>query len=166
VAPFRWTLPEQGPLTLAFAAAAPERVLDDVEERLATAAARRQPFELRIAGGGAFPHVAGAKVLWAGVQAARDEAPVDARAELDLLASGARAAFAKAGATVDGQRFRPHVTLARLGHPEELTRWVRLLDAYEGPAWHVDTLTLVRSHLGEGPRRTPRSETVGEFPLG
>jgi 2'-5' RNA ligase len=58
------------------------------------------------------------------------------------------------------------VTLARLGHPEELTRWVRLLDAYEGPAWHVDTLTLVRSHLGEGPRRTPRYETVGEFPLG
>lgn len=163
---WRWALPEQWHLTLAFAAEAAERVLDDVEERLATAAGRRQPFEVRISGGGAFPHVAEAKVLWAGVRAAEAEAPVDALAELDLLATGARAALAKSGATVDGQRFRPHVTLARLGHPEELSNWVKLLDAYEGPAWRVDTLTLVRSHLGEGPRRTPRYETVAEFPLG
>ncbi len=165
-APFRWSLPEQWHLTLAFAADAPERALDEVEERLATAAARREPFEVRITGGGAFPHVAEAKVLWAGVRAAAEEAPVDALAELDLLATGARAALAKAGAAVDGQRFRPHVTLARLGHPEEISNWVKLLDAYEGPAWQVDTLTLVRSHLGEGPRRTPRYETVAEFPLG
>jgi 2'-5' RNA ligase len=166
VAAFRWSLPEQWHLTLAFAAEAPERALDDIEERLATAAARRQPFEVRISGGGAFPHVAEAKVLWVGVQPAAEEAPVDALAELDLLATGARAALAKAGAAVDGQRFRPHVTLARLGHPEELSNWVKLLDAYEGPAWRVDTLTLVRSHLGEGARRTPRYETVAEFPLG
>lgn len=163
---WRWSLPEQWHLTLAFAADAPERTLDDVEERLATAAARRQPFEVHIAGGGAFPHVAEAKVLWVGVQPAHEEAAVDALAELELLAAGARSALAKSGAAVDGQRFRPHVTLARLGFPEELSNWVKLLDAYEGPAWHVDTLSLVRSHLGEGPRRTPRYETVAEFPLG
>ena len=42
---------------------------------------------------------------------------------------------------------------------------MRLLDAYRGPAWTVDRLTLVASYLGEGPRGRPRHETVEEFPL-
>lgn len=167
-AAFRWTLPEHWHLTLAFAGDAPERALDEIEERLARAAARRDPFALRITGGGAFPHIAEAKVLYADVVAADpdDMAMAPALEELDHLARGARAALAKAGATVDGQRFRPHVTLARLGFPEEVSNWVRLLDAYEGPAWTVDEVELIRSHLGEGPRRTPRYETVAVFALG
>jgi 2'-5' RNA ligase len=167
-AAFRWTMPEHWHVTLAFAGDAPERALDEVEERVAHAAARRDPFVLRVAGGGAFPHVAAAKVLFADVVAADpdDMAMPPALDELDHLARGARAALAKAGAAVDGQRFRPHLTLARLGFPEEVSNWVRLLDSYEGPAWQVDEITLIQSHLGEGPRRTPRYETVAEFPLG
>lgn len=167
-AAFRWTMPEHWHLTLAFAGDAPERALEEIEERLARAAGRREPFLLRVAGGGAFPNVAAAKVLYADVVAADpdDMAMPPAREELDHLARAARAALAKAGAKVDGQRFRPHLTLARLGFPEEVSNWVRLLDAYEGPEWRVDAITLVRSHLGEGPRRTPRYETVAEFPLG
>ena len=58
--------------------------------------------------------------------------------ELDRLAVGARAAFAKAGAAPDGTRFRPHLTLARLGRPEDVVRWVRLLEAYRGPGLDGD----------------------------
>lgn len=160
-APFRWAASDQLHLTLAFLADVEERRLDDLAERLARAAAKRTAFETRIAGGGAFPNVARARVLWAGLDL--DE---DGRTELDRLATGCRAAAGRAGVPVDGQRFRPHVTVARLRVPEEVSDWVKLLDAYAGPAWPVDRVTLVASHLGEGPRGRPRYEPLGEFELG
>lgn len=157
---FRWAGTEQLHLTLAFYASVADRHLDELVERLGRAAARRTRFETRVAGGGAFPDVARARVLWAGL--ALDE---QGATELDRLATGCRAAATRSGVAVDGQRFRPHVTLARLGRPAEVTRWVRLLDAYEGPSWTADRVSLVESHLGEGPRGRPRYEVVEEFPL-
>ena len=84
---------------------------------------------------------------------------------MSRLATGTRAA-SKAGVAVDGARFKAHVTVARLKHPQEATAWVRLLDAYRGPAWTVDGVALIASYLGEGPRKRPRYETVASFPLG
>jgi RNA 2',3'-cyclic 3'-phosphodiesterase len=81
------------------------------------------------------------------------------------MATGARAAANRAGVPAGGQRFRPHLTVARLGHPDEVTSWVRLLDTYRGPTWTVDHLTLVASYLGEGPRGRPRHQVVQEFAL-
>jgi len=160
-AAFRWASSDQLHLTLAFLAEVEERRLDDLAERLARAAAKRTAFETRIAGGGAFPNVGRARVLWAGLEL--DEA---GRTELDRLATGCRAAAGRAGVAVDGQRFKPHVTIARMRVPDEVSDWVRLLDAYAGPAWPVDRVTLVASYLGEGPRGRPRYEDVGEFELG
>lgn len=160
-APLRWVPAEGWHLTLAFMGEADPWRLDELGERLERAAGRRTRFELALAGGGAFPNVARAKVLWAGL-----DLTSEAHTELTRLATGARAAATKSGIEVDGQRFRPHLTLARLGHPGEVSRWVRLLDAYRGPAWTVETLTLVESHLGEGPRGRPRYEVLGEYPLG
>jgi 2'-5' RNA ligase len=159
-AAYRWAPVEQLHVTLAFLAEVPDRKLDDLVERLGRAAARRTSFVAAVAGGGAFPNVARARVLWAGLDL--DEA---GRVELARMATGARAAASRSGVPTDGQRFRPHVTLARLGVPDEVTSWVRLLDAYRGPTWTVDRLTLVASYLGEGPRGRPRYETVGEFAL-
>ena len=159
-AAFRWSDPEQWHLTLAFSADVPDRSLDDLDERLARLAHRRSAAELRVAGGGAFPHPDRARVLYARLGV--DEA---AAAGLDLLAAGCRAAMSRAGARVDGQRFRPHLTLGRLGRPDNVTSWVRLLDAYEGPAWLADEIALVASHLGEGPRKRPRHEVVGTYAL-
>jgi 2'-5' RNA ligase len=157
---FRWTQADQVHVTLAFLADVPDRSLDELLERLGRAAARRTAFPAAIAGGGAFPDVARARVLWAGLDL--DET---GRTELSRLATGARAAAAKAGIEVDGQRFRAHLTVARLGRPQEVTKWVRLLDAYRGPTWTADKLSLIRSHLGEGPRNRPRYEVLAELPL-
>ena len=157
---FRWVQADQVHATLGFFESVPERTLDDLVERLERAAARRTAFETGVAGGGAFPNVGRAKVLWAGLDL--DE---PARTELDRLATGCRAALSRAGVRVDGQRFRPHLTLGRLGHPDNVTSWVRLLDSYRGPEWVVDEVTLVASHLGEGPRRRPRHEVVGSYAL-
>lgn len=160
-AAYRWSPPEQWHLTLAFTADLPERSFDDAVDRLERAAARRRPVTVQVAGGGAFPHPDRARVLYAGLAA-----PDDDLVELGRLARGARAALSKAGARVDGQRFRAHLTLARLGHPENVTAWVRLLDGYAGPGWVVDEVALVASHLGEGPRRRPRHEVLATFPTG
>ena len=160
-APFRWSLPEHLHVTLAFLESVGDRHLDDLVERLGHAAARRTPVPVRIAGGGGFPDAGRARVLWAGL----DVDPAG-EAELDRLATGARHAAVAAGTTVDGRRFRPHLTVARLGRPGEVTRWVRLLDAYAGPPWTADTVALVASHLGEGPHRRPRHEVVAELPVG
>ena len=154
-AAFRWTVPEQWHLTLAFAEDVPDRSLDDVSERLARAAGRRRAVRVRLAGGGAFPHPDRAKVLLA-----RVDTDAEGLAEIEHLAAGCRTALARAGARVDGQRFRPHLTLARLGNPDNVTSWVRVLDAYEGPAWELDEVALVASYLGEGPRKRPRHEVV------
>jgi len=153
----RWTVPDQWHLTLAFMAEVADRHLDDLVERLGRAAARRTPFPVTLAGGGAFPDPVRAKVLFARVET---DGP-----ELGRLATGVRAAAGKAGAAADGGRFHPHVTLARAGRPVEATRWLRVLDAYRGETWPAEEVALVASYLGEGPRRRPRHEVVDTFPL-
>lgn len=157
---FRWTLADQVHLTLAFLAEVPDRCLDPLVECLAAAASRRSAIPVALAGGGAFPDVVRGRVLYAGLAVSPDGA-----SELDRLAAGVRTAASTSGATVSGERFRPHLTVARCGRPTELTRWVRLLDAYRGRDWTLDTISLVASHLREGPRRRPRHEVVAEFAL-
>jgi RNA 2',3'-cyclic 3'-phosphodiesterase len=162
-APFRWTVPDQWHVTLAFLADVPDRAYDDLVERLTRAARKRQPMRATIAGGGAFPNVGRAKVLWCGVEL--DTAGLDGGEELRRLATGCRAAASKAGIEVAGERFKPHITIARTGHPVEATSWVRLLDTYRGPAYDVDEISLIASHLGEGLRKRPRYEVLETFPL-
>jgi 2'-5' RNA ligase len=157
---FRWAPAEHLHLTLAFLADVPDRKLDELVERLGRAATRRTAFATAVAGGGAFPNAGRAKTLWAGLDL--DEA---GRTELDRLATGCRAAASKAGIEVDGARFRPHLTLARTRYPHDVSNWVRLLDSYAGPRWLVEEVTLVRSHLGEGPRGRPRHVPMDTFPL-
>ena len=156
-APFRWSDPDQWHVTLAFTADLPDRSLDELDDLLTEAVVRHRSVGMRVTGGGAFPHPDGARVLYAALE-------TDTR--LDRLASACRAALSRAGGRADGQRFRPHVTLARLGRPTNVTSWVRLLDAYEGPRWQVGEVALVASHLGEGPRRRPRHEVVATYELG
>jgi 2'-5' RNA ligase len=158
---FRWTVPESWHVTLAFLAEVPEPRLEDLQERLDRAGRRRTPFDLRLGGGGAFPDVAHAKLLYAGVHG-----EAVAQEELRRLATGARAAAGRAGAPPEGARFRPHVTLARLRRPADVVRWVRLLDTWSSRTWTVEEMVLVQSFLGEGPRGRPRYEVVSTHPLG
>ena len=157
-APFRWTSSDQWHVTLAFAENVPDRAYDGLLDRLDAATQKRSSMTMRVTGGGAFPDATRARVLYAGL-----ETDVD---ELGRLATGARTALSTAGVAVDGQRFRPHLTLARMNRPVEASSWVRLLDAYDGAPWVVEEIALVASHLGEGPRGRPRHEVVETFSLG
>ncbi|MFL6022901.1 MAG: RNA 2',3'-cyclic phosphodiesterase [Marmoricola sp.] len=155
----RWTLPEQWHLTLAFLPEVPDRRYDDLCARLERAARKRSAMTATVVGGGAFPDAARARVLWAGV-AVSD--PVG----LDRLATGCRAAATKAGVAVPGERFRPHLTLARSGRPFEATRWLRVLEAFQGVDHPLEEVCLIASHLGEGARGRPRYELLERFALG
>lgn len=155
----RWVDPEQWHLTLAFLPAVPQRALDDLEERLERAARRRDAFECALRGGGVFPDVPRARVLWAAV------AEADGAGALARLAMGVRASANRAGAAPEGGRFRPHLTLARFRVPQDATRWVRVAETYEGPQWQADAIHLIESHLGQGRGGRPRHEVVASFPL-
>lgn len=154
----RWTSRDQWHVTLAFLGAVAERRLDELTEAVSVSAARREPMLLRVGGAGTFPNPYAARVLWAGVETLEGD--------LGAVASGIRTACSSVGATPDGARLRPHVTLARFGHPTEATRWIRALDPYRGPQWRAEHVSIVESHLGEGRGRRPRYEVLAELPLG
>lgn len=154
----RWTVPEQWHLTLSFLPEVADRNMDELHERIARAASRRKPMWLRLAGAGAFPNPAQAKVLWTGVEHDGEE--------LMRLAGGVRAAGAKSGIEVGGGRYHPHLTVARLSRPSDVTRWLRALDPYVGPSWQAAEVELIASYLGEGRGGRSRHEVREIFPLG
>jgi RNA 2',3'-cyclic 3'-phosphodiesterase len=154
----RWALPEQWHLTLAFLPEVADRHTDELLERLERAASRRKPLDLRLTGAGAFPHAGHAKVLWAGVEHDGEE--------LMRLAGGVRAAGSKSGIEVGGGRFHPHLTLARLAVPADVTAWLRVLDQYSGPSWQSREVQLIASYLGQGRHGRSRHEVREIFSLG
>ena len=161
-AEFRWTLAEQFHITLAFMPSVPELLVDEYADRLADGLARTPIPVLRLAGPLAFPNAAETRALAVGVMPESEGADV----VLERIAGRARNAAVTVGTEVDGQRFRPHLTIARLRQRADTTSWVRLLETYTGPEWPVIEAAVIASHLGQGPGGRPRYETVAELPLG
>lgn len=156
-ADFRWTRPEQFHVTLAFMPEAASARIDDYVDRLAESLDDVAAADVVLGGPVVFPNVPEGRILAAGVVG---DAP------LDTLATRTRNAAVTSGIRVDGQPFRPHLTVARTGgRPTELTSWVRLFETYRGPVWSVDGVDVIASHLGEGPGRTPRYETLARVEL-
>lgn len=149
-----WIDPVQWHITLAFLAAVPEHRDADLIAALRRTALRHNAFELRLGGAGAFPDPAAARVLWL-------------RPDVDLtrLATGVRHAANSVGATPDGQQFVGHLSVARLRRPTDARRWLQVLDTFQSDPWQAGEVELVASYLGEGPRRSPRHETVAALPL-
>ena len=153
--PLRWSRPEQWHVTLAFLPAVTDRQLDGLIERLAETAGGRREFRLRLAGAGAFPDPGRARVLWAGLAGDLND--------LSQLAGNLRSAANRSGTQVEGGDFRPHLTLARLGRPLDVTRWLRVFALYGSAEWQVAEALLFSSQLGNGPAR---HTVVERFPLG
>jgi RNA 2',3'-cyclic 3'-phosphodiesterase len=150
-----WTGPEDWHLTLAFLGDVPGPAAARLAPRLDRAAAGHRPFPLALAGAGAFPAAARARVLWCGLAG-------DLSALTALAASVADAATRAGAAPPDaGRPFRPHLTLARSRTPADVRDLVTTLSTYAGPPWRVDRIDLIDSHLGGWPRYA----TVGRWPL-
>ncbi|MFF2526865.1 RNA 2',3'-cyclic phosphodiesterase [Streptomyces liangshanensis] len=167
--PLRWTGEAGWHFTLAFMGEVDDAVVPELTARLAEAAYRTGPFSLRIHGSGHF----GDRALWAGAAGDLDR--------LRLLAERADAAARRAGVPMEEhRRYQPHLTLARTERArgadgaggDDLRPYVEALGGFEGAAWEVSELALVRSRLpgtgpvGWGPGQEPRYETVARCPLG
>ncbi|GCD35523.1 RNA 2',3'-cyclic phosphodiesterase [Streptomyces chrestomyceticus JCM 4735] len=154
----RWTGRSGWHFTLAFYGEVPDATLPDLRERLARAARRYEPFPLGLKGGGRFAD----RVVWAGADGGLPA--------LRKLADSAAAAARRAGLEMSGHRaYTPHLTVARnRAEALDLAPFVDGLADFEGSAWTVRELALVRSRLpvsgvaGE----QPRYETVAAWPLG
>jgi len=125
VATKRLTALEKWHITLAFLGEVPP---DGLPAALATVPVPKGR-ELRIRGGGSFHR----RVTWAGVEG-----------ELGDVAADVRAALAGAGVSCDARPFTPHLTVM-YAHDEAV---LTALADYEGPAWTLDSIELVRSEAG------------------
>jgi RNA 2',3'-cyclic 3'-phosphodiesterase len=152
----RWTGTSAWHLTLAFLGEVTEHALPELQTRLERAARRHPAQRLAIAGGGAFPSVRRAQVLWAGFSA-------DGEAIAGLAASvAAGARRAGAAPSDEGRKYRPHLTLARCRVPADVSALTGTLARFAGTPWTADSIQLIRSHLSGGP---PRYEDLASFPL-
>ncbi len=157
----RWTPSHLWHVTLAFMADVAEHQVDDVVDAVAQVAVQSAPIPLRLSGAGVFPHAGEARVVWTDV---RSDA-ADGLARLESLALRVRRACGRVGASPAGGDYRPHLTLARSRRPFEATQWLRVMDAYAGPSWTADEVTVFVSHRGTGKGR-PQYEPVAACPLG
>jgi RNA 2',3'-cyclic 3'-phosphodiesterase len=115
------------------------RRIDDVLRGIAAAHA---PLVLELAGLGAFPSLRRASILWTGVT---DEAGL-MRLQRDL-----ELALSRLGYPRETRPFRPHITVGRTrngARPPDIERLAATFD-YNDRA-QVDTMELMRSHLGPG----------------
>ena len=151
----RWAGRESWHLTLAFLGEVDERVLPDLSTRLERAARRHPSQRLRIDGGGAFPTVARARVVWAGIRA-------DGSA-LAALAASVAAGARRAGAPPpdEGRKYRPHLTLARCRQPADVAGLTQALAGFTSTEWTATEISLMVSHLGS----QPLHEELARWPL-
>lgn len=150
-----WSRPGSWHLTLAFMGAAPSESVERFIERLAQVSLDLEAPVVQVRGGGAFPVVERAKVLYAAV--------TDPSGSLERMSERVRSAAAVTGCAPDGRAFLPHLTLARSRRPVEATKWVRVLQTYLGPQWQPDEVAVIESHLGAG---SPRHVVLERVPLG
>ncbi|RZU54425.1 2'-5' RNA ligase [Krasilnikovia cinnamomea] len=137
-------------VTLAFLGEVPDERAPAVSEALRRtadgwrAAGSGAP-RLRLSGGGRFGR-GRFTVLWVGV-----DGDLDA---VQRLSKQVRREFKRDRLPYDERPFKPHLTVARPGErldPAEVAADREDLAGYHGPQWSVDSMVLVRSHLGPQP---------------
>lgn len=170
--PVRWTVEENRHLTVAFYGEVPDGLVAELDEALVRAGRDLRPFELRLRGAGVFAH----RTVWVGASGDLDA--------MGSLTARAVAAGQDVGTRPDQRvRSRPHLTVGRVdpaARPSRRPRrrdepgtsgagvdaLVRALSVYEGPAWVVDEVLLVRSEPGAGRGGGPLYTDVAHVPLG
>ncbi len=151
----RWTDRPAWHVTLAFLGEVDEPAAARLGPQLAAAARGHPALALSVAGSGAFPGPARARVLWTGIAGDLDG--------LGTLAAAVAKRAREAGAPPpdDGRRFMPHLTLARCRAPADVSSLAGALAGYAGTPWAAAEIHLIRSLLAA----RPRYQVIGTWPL-
>jgi 2'-5' RNA ligase len=133
----RWLPPENFHLTLRFLGEVDGGVMEDIDASLAAIRAPR--FPLALAGVGHFGNGVKARVIWAGVE----KSPA-----LRHLRDKVESAVVRAGLSPEGQKFSPHITLARPNSPPPPARLQDFIvhnSLFRAPPFEVSHFTLFSS---------------------
>lgn len=144
----RWVRVEGLHLTLRFLGPTPEDRVPPLRASADQIAAREQPFDVQLSGGGAFPSLARPRSLWVGVR--------DGSERLANLASALTDAAGDCGLVLDTRPFAPHLTIGRTDGVRLGPVAARALEhAADGldVRFTADRIVLFRSLLGGGPAR-------------
>ncbi len=149
----RWRPLETLHVTLRFFGEIREDIARDLDGELA--AIHQPPFDLGLAGVGAFGEGADIHALWAGIA----ENP-----DLRRLARACETAARRAGLKADTRQYRPHVTLAYLRRPDpaEVGAWIQANNLLQSPPIRIDRFGLHSSFLG---RDQAHYRLEAEYPL-
>jgi RNA 2',3'-cyclic 3'-phosphodiesterase len=151
-----WERPEKLHITLKFLGEVEQARVADLSHAAERAAVSPAPFELTVAGAGAFPPRGAPRVLWIGVG--------DSSGELAGLQSRLEDECAAAGFPRERRPFSPHLTIARLRAPRGagLLAAAHAAAGFAPMAFRVAELRVVRSHLEPA---GSRYATVSAHPL-
>lgn len=109
----RWSKPENVHLTLKFLGDVREETLGDLHAILEGVCARHAPFDVGLAGLGAFPSARRARILWTGVDRGSEQ--------LRSLAADLDEALVSLSFEREERSYEPHLTLGRVrGRPVSL----------------------------------------------
>lgn len=156
--PVRWTDEANLHLTLKFLGESLPAPVAAIEDAIADAAAKTQPFELELRGMGAFPSLRNPRVLWLGAEASPP---------LRCLKQDLEWALSPLGFVRETRAFQPHLTIgrarsdARAGDFRKLEELIHKLDYVARTP--VTEVHLVRSHLQPG---GAKYERIATLPLG
>ena len=138
----KWRPEEALHVTLAFYGEMDTRKADELASELTRVTS--EPFDIELAGVGAFGEGHRTHAIWAGV------APND---RLGVLAGRCRAAGERAGLTLEARTYRPHVTLAYLkpqADPDRIGAWITGHNLLHSPPFRIDRFALYSSVLTQG----------------
>ena len=144
----RWVRLDGLHVTLRFIGPTPDEKVEAVGRAVRTVAGASAPFDVRLAGAGAFPTPDRPRALWLGVD--------DGAKQLEDLAARLDAELVSLGWPADGRPFRAHLTLARSdgvrAGPRLARRLMAAADGFSAP-WRATTIVLFESRTGGGPAR-------------
>ncbi len=154
-ADLQWSPPSNLHVTTKFIGEWPEEDLDILKEALAEIPVPGE-FRIDIQGLGWFPNERNPRVFWAGIRAGEP---------LMQLARATEEACEQAGVPREDRPYSPHLTLARIRRPVDLSS---LRKALEGlPSDHFGRFTATHFHLYESKLRPGGSiyTKLASFPL-
>jgi 2'-5' RNA ligase len=124
----RWSQAETLHITLRFFGELTETAAADLDEALSTIGGG--PFDVELAGVGAFGEAQEVRSIWAGVTPT---------AQLTQLAKRCETAARRCGLKPDMRVFRPHVTLAYLKRapPQKVAAWIADHNLLRSPSWRA-----------------------------
>lgn len=152
----RWVKADLLHLTLKFLGDITPKEAEELSKILGQVVMNRPPFELQVAGTGAFPNWRNPRTLWVGIN--KNDKLMSLFQHLDFE-------IATLGFSPEGKPFTPHLTLCRVSESVDPRTVQPLQKEFEGfstislPTWKVNEVVLFKSQLQPGgPIYTPISK--------